>query len=550
MELEKERGITIKLNTVKLKYKDYILNLIDTPGHVDFSYEVSRSLKACEGALLLIDATSGVEAQTISNLLLALDEDLEIIPVINKIDLENADIKKCLKELEGLGFKKEDVVLTSGKTGEGIDELLEKIIEVIPEPKGDINKPLKALVFDSAFDPFRGVICAVRIFDGKVSLKDEILFMKTHAQYEVVEIYEKTLGFQKVKELKVGDVGFISASIKNIKDIDIGDTITHIKNSSKEALSGYKKLKPMVFSGIYPVDSNDFKTLRDVLEKLSLNDSSLVFEAETSSALGFGFRVGFLGLLHMEIVKERIIREFDLNVIVTAPSVVYTVVLKNKQEILVSTPSDFPDPVEIEEVLEPYIRAEIYSPKEYIGAIMKLCQQKRGIYKDMTYFDEKRVMITYEMPFLEIIFDFFDKLKSATKGYASFEYELIEKRPSKLKKIDILLNDEVVDALGFISHQDFAYQKGRQMVDNLKEVIPRTLFDIPIQAAIGGKIIARSTVKALRKDVLAKCYGGDVSRKKKLLEKQKRGKKRMKQVGSVSLPPEAFLKVLQSDDTN
>ena len=554
MALEQERGITIKLNAVQLTYDKnnitYYLNLIDTPGHVDFSYEVSRSLAACEGAILVIDATQGVQAQSLANLYLALDNDLEIIPVINKIDLPSADIDRCLEELENIGFNREDVVCTSAKTGEGIEELIDRVIDKIPSPKGDENLPLKALIFDSKFDSYRGIITSVRIVDGSVRVGDEILMMDTNATYEVLGLSIDTPYEKKVDSLSAGEVGYIYASIKSLSDIHVGDTITLKKNPCSERLPGYKPMQPQVYAGVYPIDPDKFEDLREALDKLKLNDSSLIYEPETSKALGFGFRVGFLGLLHMEIVEERIRREFNIDLIATSPSVIYKVILTNGETVDIDAPYKMPKNEKIKYMEEPYVKMNIFSPAEYIGDIMKLCQDKRGTYVKMDYIDTTRVTIEYKLPLAEIIFDFFDKLKSCTKGYASFDYEFDEYLESNLCKMDILINGEVVDALSVIVYKDFAYNRGKAIVDKLKEVIPRQLFEVPIQAALGNKIISRSTVKALRKDVLAKCYGGDVSRKKKLLEKQKEGKKKMKKIGSVELPQEAFLSILTTGDNN
>ena len=552
MDIERERGITIKLNTASLKYHynghEYNLNLIDTPGHVDFTYEVSRSLAACEGAILVVDAAQGIEAQTLANLYLALENDLVIIPVINKIDLPNADIPKVKKELMDLiGFNEDEIILTSAKTGEGVKELVDAIVERIPAPSGDKNLPLQGLIFDSIFDAYRGVIISTRIVNGSVKVGDTIKMMKTNATYEVVDITINTPKEVKKNELIAGEVGFISASIKSISDIKVGDTITKAINPAKDALPGYKPMKSMVFCGVYPIESSRFEDLRDALNKLKLNDASLVFEPETSSALGFGFRCGFLGLLHMDIIKERVTREFNIDLITTAPSVVYEVVLTNKEILLVDAPNKLPDKSKISEIREPYIRTNIFTPSEYIGPIMELCQEKRGIYINMDYIDPVRVNIHYELPLSEIVYDFFDKLKSYTKGYASFDYEIIGYKPSDLVKMDILLNGDVIDALSVIVHKDFAYARGKSVVEKLKEVIPRQMFEVPIQASLGNHVIARSTVKALRKDVLAKCYGGDITRKRKLLEKQKEGKKKMKQIGSVELPQEAFMSVLSMD---
>ena len=546
MDLERERGITIKLNAVELQYKGYTLHLIDTPGHVDFSYEVSRSLAACEGAILVVDATQGIEAQTLANLYLALDSNLKIIPVINKIDLPNADPEKVTDELVNtIGFNRDEVILCSGKTGEGVSDLLDAVIERIPSPKSESDK-LRALIFDSYFDPYKGVVILVRVMDGSVKVGDHIRFINSNATYEVLELGKHTPHEKKLKSLSSGEVGFISASIKSITEVEVGDTIC-LDGQSVEALPGYKPMKPMVFSGIYPIDSSKYDNLKEALLKLKLSDSSLIFEPETSVALGFGFRCGFLGLLHMEIIEERIEREFGIDIIATSPSVIYEVILNDGESLMIDSPSKMPDPTKISKVLEPFVSANIYVPSEYVGAIMELCQDKRGIYKNMSYLDETRVNITYELPLSEIVYDFFDKLKSYTKGYASFDYEFIGNRESKLVKMDILLNGDVVDALSVIVHKDFAYKRGSLICKNLKKIIPRQMFQVPIQAAIGTKIIAREDISAMKKNVLAKCYGGDVSRKKKLLEKQKEGKKRMKQVGSVSIPQEAFLTILSSD---
>ena len=554
MDLERERGITIKLNTAALTYtyngEEYNLNLIDTPGHVDFTYEVSRSLAACEGAILVVDAAQGIEAQTLANLYLAMENDLTIIPVINKIDLPNADIPKVKKELRDLlGFNDDEIVLTSAKTGEGIKELVDRIVEVIPAPKGDRTGKLQSLIFDSIFDSYRGVIISNRIVNGKIKVGDTIKMMETGAEYEVVELMINTPKEVKKQELVAGEVGMIAASIKNIQDIKVGDTITNAKDPASESLPGYQPMKSMVFCGLFPIESNKFEDLREALNKLKLNDASLVFEPETSSALGFGFRCGFLGLLHMDIIKERITREFNIELITTAPSVVYEAILTNGEIEMIDSPTKMPEQTKLKEVREPYIKTNIFTPSDYIGPIMELCQDKRGNYISMEYIDATRVNIHYELPLSEIVYDFFDKLKSYTKGYASFDYELIGYKTSNLVKMDILLNGEVIDALSVIVHKDFAYNRGKGVVEHLKESIPRQLFEIPIQAALGNKIIARSTVKALRKDVLAKCYGGDITRKRKLLEKQKEGKKKMKQIGSVELPQEAFMSVLAMDDS-
>ena len=537
MDLEQERGITIKLNAVKLDYKGYTLHLIDTPGHVDFSYEVSRSLQACEGAILLVDGSQGIEAQTLANYFLALENNLEIIPVINKIDLPNADPEKVTNELiETFGFTRDEIILTSAKTGVGVDKLLDAVIERIPSPKGDINKPFRGLIFDSIYDSYKGVVLQVRVVDGKVKVKDNIKFMSNNSTYEVVELGYTTPKEVKVKELQAGDVGYISAAIKKISDIEIGDTVT-LDKINVEPLDGYKKMKSMVFSGIYPVETNKYDELKEALEKLSLNDASLTYEPETSKALGFGFRCGFLGLLHMDIIKERIEREFNIDIILTSPSVIYKVVLTNNDILEISNPSDFPDRQVISKIEEPYVRTNIFVPSEFIGSIMELCEGKRGNFINMDYIDKARVNIHYEIPLSEIMYDFFDKLKSYTKGYASFDYEIIGYKTSDLVKMDILLNGEMVDALSMIVHKDFAYNRGKAIVERLKEIIPRQLFEVPIQASIGNKVISRCDIKSMRKNVLAKCYGGDISRKKKLLEKQKEGKKKMKMIGSVEIPP-------------
>ncbi|AIE60803.1 translation elongation factor 4 [Bacillus methanolicus] len=556
MDLERERGITIKLNSVQLKYKAkdgevYTFHLIDTPGHVDFTYEVSRSLAACEGAILVVDAAQGIEAQTLANVYLALDNDLEILPVINKIDLPSADPEKVRNEIEEvIGLDASEAVLASAKAGIGIEEILEQVVEKIPAPEGDPDAPLKALIFDSLYDAYRGVITYIRVFDGTVKVGDKIKMMATGKEFEVTEVGVFTPKAVPVDELSVGDVGYLTASIKNVSDTRVGDTITSAKNGATEPLPGYRKLNPMVYCGMYPIDSAKFNDLRDALEKLQLNDSALQFEPETSQALGFGFRCGFLGLLHMEIIQERIEREFNIDLITTAPSVIYHVIMTDGSEVKVDNPSNMPDPQKIDHIEEPYVKATMMSPNDYVGAIMELCQQKRGNFVDMQYLDETRVSIVYEIPLAEIVYDFFDQLKSSTKGYASFDYELIGYKTSKLVKMDILLNGERVDALSFIVHRDFAYERGKVIVEKLKDLIPRQQFEVPVQAAIGNKIIARSTIKALRKNVLAKLYGGDVTRKRKLLEKQKEGKKRMKQVGSVEVPQEAFMAVLKMDDSN
>ena len=553
MELERERGITIKLNAVQLKYKynneDYYLHLIDTPGHVDFTYEVSRSLAACEGAILVVDAAQGIEAQTLANLYLALENNLTIIPVINKIDLPNADIEKRKQELiDTLGFNENEIILTSAKNGIGIKELVDEIIVKIPHPKGNKKEKTQALIFDSYFDSYRGIVASIRVVNGSIKTGDRIKMMATNAEYDVVELDVCTPKEKQVKELVAGEVGILSASIKNISDVKVGDTITLSSNPSKEQLPGYKQMKPMVFCGIYPIESSRFPELREALEKLKLNDAALEFEPETSQALGFGFRCGFLGLLHLEIIQERIEREFKIELIVTSPSVIYDVELTDESNILIDSPSKMPDRVRIKDIKEPYIKTNIFVPSEYIGPIMELCQDKRGNYISMEYIDTKRVNIHYEIPLSEIVYDFFDRLKSATKGYASFDYDLIGYKSSDLVKMDILLNGEIVDALSIIVHKDFAYKRGRVIVENLRKLIPRQQFEVPVQACIGNKAIARETIKAVRKDVLAKCYGGDVSRKRKLLEKQKEGKKRMKMVGSVEIPQEAFLSVLSMEE--
>ena len=549
MELERERGITIKLNSVKLNYKGYIFHLIDTPGHVDFSYEVSRSLAACEGAILVVDAAQGIEAQTLANLYLALENDLEIIPVINKIDLPNADIDKVKKELiETLGFKDEDIILTSGKTGYGVDKLLDSVIERIPSPKGNINSSLKALIFDSVFDSYRGVIIQIRVVDGKLNVGDKIKFMSSNAVYDVVELFVSTPKEEKVNTLYPGDVGFICASIKNISDVKIGDTITTLNNPANEVLPGYKLVKSMVFCGVYPLETSKYNDLRDALEKLALNDASLTFEPETSKALGFGFRCGFLGLLHMDIIRERIEREFNIELILTAPSVVYKVTLTDNSVLMIENPGKFPDRQVIKQVEEPYVKTNVLVPTEYIGQVMELCQNKRGTFISMDYINKVRVNIHYDIPLSEIVYDFFDKLKSYTKGYASFDYEFIGYKISDLVKMDILLNGDIVDAFSCIVHKEFAYKRGKAVVEKLKEIVPRQLFEVPIQATIGNKVVARCDIKANRKNVLAKCYGGDISRKRKLLEKQKEGKKKMKTIGSVELPKEAFLSILSVED--
>jgi len=555
MELEKERGITIKARAVNLSYKasdgeTYELNLIDTPGHVDFNYEVSRSLRACEAALLVVDASQGVEAQTLSNTYLAIDAGLEILPVINKIDLPAADIPRAKKEIEDIiGILAEDAPCISAKQGLNIPDVLEQIVAQVPAPKGDPEAPLKALIFDSQYDPYRGVIVFFRILDGVLRPGDTIHMMATGSNFDVVEIGKMMpLGLAPCAELGPGCVGYLTASIKNVRDTAVGDTITHLSRPAAEPLPGYKKASPMVFSGIYPDDGSRYPDLRDALEKLQLNDAALSFEPETSAALGFGFRCGFLGLLHMEIIQERLEREFNFDIITTAPSVVYKVLMRNGEELVIDNPQNYPDPAGIECAYEPFVRAGIITPPAYVGSIMELCQERRGIHKGIDYLDPDRVEVKYELPLNEIIYDFFDSLKSRTKGYASLDYELMDYRESDLVKLDILLNGDIVDALSFIVHNEKAYARARKIAERLKENIPRQLFEIPVQAAIGGKIIARETVKALRKDVLAKCYGGDITRKKKLLEKQKEGKKRMRSVGSVNLTHEAFMSVLKLDE--
>ena len=553
MALEKERGITIKLKAVRLVHErdgeEYILNLIDTPGHVDFNYEVSRSLAACEGALLVVDCTQGVEAQTLANVYLAMGQDLELVPVINKIDLPSARVDEVKKEIEDIiALDTEDAPLISAKNGVGIDDVLDAIIDEIPAPSGNEKGPLKALIFDSIYDSYRGVVCYVRIFDGKVKAGDRIKMWATGKEFEVVEVGVNANGSIPLKELSAGDVGYITASIKNVKEARVGDTIFDPKNPPKEALPGYKKVVPMVYSGIYPAEGESYTDVRDALEKLQVNDAALVFDAETSVALGFGFRCGFLGLLHMEIIQERLEREFDLDIITTAPSVIYRVHTVDGEMEEIQNPSNLPDPTSIESMEEPFVRAEIMSPTDYVGTIMELCQDRRGRYISMDYLEETRVMITYELPLNEVIYDFFDALKSKTRGYASYDYELIGYEPGDLVKMDILINGELVDAFSLIVHKEKAYERGRKICERLTGVIPRHQFAVPIQAAIGSKIIARETIRAVRKDVLAKCYGGDISRKRKLLEKQKEGKKRMRSIGNVEVPQEAFLAVLKYDE--
>ncbi|WP_026696763.1 translation elongation factor 4 [Alkalicoccus chagannorensis] len=554
MDLERERGITIKLNAVQLGYKakngeTYIFHLIDTPGHVDFAYEVSRSLAACEGALLIVDAAQGIEAQTLANVYLALDNELEIIPVINKIDLPSAEPEKVRKEVEDvIGLPGEECIPASAKSGLGIEDIMEAVVERVPAPTGDPEGPLQAMIFDSIYDPYRGVIVYIRIVEGTVKPGEKIRMMNKGKDFEVQEIGVFTPKPVAQDELTVGDVGFLIASVKNVGDSQVGDTITHANRPAPEPLPGYRKLNPMVFCGLYPVDTNNYNDLREALEKLELNDSALQFEAETSQALGFGFRCGFLGLLHMEIIQERIEREFGIDLITTAPSVVYEVTKTDGTFMEIDNPSEMPDAQQLEQVKEPYVKAEVMVPNEYVGPVMELCQRKRGNYLDMKYLDETRVNIVYEIPLSEIVYDFFDTLKSSTKGYASFDYELIGYKESNLVKMDILLNGETIDALSIIVHRDSAYNRGKHIADRLKDLIPRQQFEVPVQASIGQKVIARSTIKAMRKNVLAKCYGGDVSRKRKLLEKQKEGKKRMKSVGNVEVPQEAFMSVLSMDE--
>lgn len=554
MDLERERGITIKLNAVELTYHardghDYLFHLIDTPGHVDFTYEVSRSLASCEGAVLVVDAAQGIEAQTLANVYLAIDNDLEIIPLINKIDLPSANPEEVKREIEDvIGLDASNAILASAKEGIGIEDLLERIVTDIPCPKGDPSKPVQALIFDSFYDPYRGVIPSVRVFEGTIKKGDHIKMMATGAVYEVLEVGVNTPKEKKKEYLSVGDVGWISASIKDVQDVRVGDTITILENEIDTPLPGYRHLNSMVFCGLYPVESNRYDDLKDALEKLKLNDAALVFEPETSQALGFGFRTGFLGLLHMDVIEERLEREYKLDLIATAPSVEYHVLLTNGQTIIIDNPSELPDFTKIKCIKEPFVKATIMVSKEYVGNVMEICQNKRGVFVGMDYINETRVVLKYDLPLTEIVYDFFDRLKSTTKGYASFDYELSDYRESNLVKMDILLNGERVDALSVIVHRDFAYARGRTLVEKLRRLIPRAQFEIPVQAAVNGKIIARENIAALRKDVLAKCYGGDVSRKKKLLEKQKEGKKRMKQVGSVEIPQEAFLAVLKLDN--
>ncbi|AWR29125.1 TPA: elongation factor 4 [Staphylococcus aureus] len=554
MDLERERGITIKLNAVRLKYeaKDgntYTFHLIDTPGHVDFTYEVSRSLAACEGAILVVDAAQGIEAQTLANVYLALDNELELLPVINKIDLPAAEPERVKQEIEDMiGLDQDDVVLASAKSNIGIEEILEKIVEVVPAPDGDPEAPLKALIFDSEYDPYRGVISSIRIVDGVVKAGDKIRMMATGKEFEVTEVGINTPKQLPVDELTVGDVGYIIASIKNVDDSRVGDTITLASRPASEPLQGYKKMNPMVYCGLFPIDNKNYNDLREALEKLQLNDASLEFEPESSQALGFGYRTGFLGMLHMEIIQERIEREFSIELIATAPSVIYQCILRDGSEVTVDNPAQMPDRDKIDKIFEPYVRATMMVPNDYVGAVMELCQRKRGQFINMDYLDDIRVNIVYELPLAEVVFDFFDQLKSNTKGYASFDYEFIENKESNLVKMDILLNGDKVDALSFIVHRDFAYERGKALVEKLKTLIPRQQFEVPVQAAIGQKIVARTNIKSMGKNVLAKCYGGDISRKRKLLEKQKAGKAKMKAVGNVEIPQDAFLAVLKMDD--
>lgn len=554
MDLERERGITIKLNAVELNYtaKDgetYTFHLIDTPGHVDFTYEVSRSLAACEGAILVVDAAQGIEAQTLANVYLGLDNDLEILPVINKIDLPAADPERVRKEIEDvIGLDASEAVLASAKAGIGIEEILEQIVEKVPAPSGDVNAPLKALIFDSIYDAYRGVVLNIRVIDGVIRPGDKIQLMSNGKTFDVTEVGVFSPKAVERDYLMVGDVGYITAAIKTIKDTQVGDTVTLANNPAEKALEGYRKMTPMVYCGLYPIDNSRYNDLREALEKLQLNDAALQFEPESSQALGFGFRCGFLGLLHMDVIQERLEREFNLDMITTAPSVVYHVNLTDGSIVVVDNPAEFPDPVRIENVEEPYVKAQIMVPNEYVGAVMELAQRKRGDFVTMDYLDEFRVNVIYDIPLSEIVYDFFDKLKSSTKGYASLDYEISGYRPSNLVKMDILLNAEKVDALSFIVHRNFSFERGKAIVEKLRKLIPRQQFEVPIQAAIGQKIVARSDIKALRKNVLAKCYGGDVSRKRKLLEKQKQGKKRMKQIGSVEVPQDAFMAVLKMDD--
>ena len=555
MDLERERGITIKLQSVRTVYKakdgkEYILNLIDTPGHVDFTYEVSRSLAACEGAILVVDASQGIEAQTLANVYLALDNNLEIIPVLNKIDLPSANPEMVIDEIENvIGIEAQDAPRVSAKTGLNVEEVLERIVTSIPAPDGDPDAPTKALIFDSYYDNYKGAVAYIRVKDGRIKVGEEIKFMATGKTYTVTEVgYFGAGTYVPTEELAAGEVGYVAASIKNVSDINVGDTITTKTSAAAEPLPGYKKIMPMVYCGIYPADGSEYEDLKAALEKLSLNDASLFWEPETSVALGFGFRCGFLGLLHMEIIQERIDREYNLNVITTSPSVIYKVIKTDGEKFDLYNPTELPPMQEVSKMEEPIVKADIMLPKQYVGNIMELCQDRRGIYKDMKYLDETRVILTYEMPLNEIIYDFFDALKSRTKGYASFDYEIIGYRESALVKLDILLNGDLIDAFSMIVHKDKAYARGRRMAEKLKTTIPRQMFEIPIQASIGGKVIARETISAMRKDVLAKCYGGDITRKKKLLEKQKEGKKKMRQLGTVDVPQEAFLSILKLDE--
>ena len=554
MDLERERGITIKLNAVTIKYharngEDYLFNLIDTPGHVDFSYEVSRSLAACEGCLLVVDASQGVEAQTLANVYLAVDNNLEIVPVINKIDLPSAMPDLAKQEIENrIGIPADNACLVSAKTGEGVEDVLEAVVNYIPSPLGDDNAPLKALIFDSYYDSYRGVVIMIRVKEGKVKVGDTIRLMAANKEYLVTEVGIRTPKEIKVNELSSGEVGYLAAQIKDIRDVHPGETVTLVNNPAKEALPGYRKMNPMVYCGLYPVDSKKYLDLKDALEKLTLNDASLTFEAETSQALGFGFRCGFLGLLHMDVVQERLEREYNLDLILTAPSVIYRIYKTDGTVIDLDNPSKLPDLTLVKEIQEPYVKASIMTPKEYVGAVMDLCQKRRGIYVNLEYFDDTRMVATYELPLAEIVYNFFDKLKSFTKGYASLDYEYSDYKAGNLSKMDILLNGEVIDALSTIVHRESAYERGSIVVRKLKEIIPRQQFEVPVQAAINGKIIARADIKAVRKDVLAKCYGGDITRKRKLLEKQKEGKKRMKAIGSVEVPQEAFMTVLSIDE--
>lgn len=553
MDLERERGITIKLNSVQIKYnaldgETYYFNLIDTPGHVDFSYEVSRSLAACEGAVLVVDATQGVEAQTLANLYLAVDNNLEVIPVINKIDLPSASPKMVIEELHNIGIDASNAPQISAKTGLNVQAVLEAVVKDIPAPSGDRNKPLQALIFDSFYDSYRGIVISICVKEGCVKLEDQIKLMATGAVYEVAELGIRTPREEKTDILEAGEVGWLAATIKNVKDVHVGDTITLLNNPAKEPLAGYRRMMPMVYCGLFPVDNDDYNALRDALDKLSLNDASLLYVPETSQALGFGFRCGFLGLLHMDVIQERLEREYNLNLICTAPSVVYHIYKTDGSMEELDNPAALPDPVYIDHIEEPYVRASIMTPKDYVGDLMKLCQDKRGTYKDLTYVDETRMILSYEIPLAEIIFDFFDKLKSCSKGYASLDYEMSGYKKSNLVKLDILLNGDSIDALATIVHKEEAFDMGQRLTSRLKKIIPRQQFEVPVQAAIGGKVIARTNIKAVRKDVLAKCYGGDITRKKKLLEKQKEGKKRMKAIGTVEVPQAAFMAVLSVDD--